>query len=293
LTRRAITAGASFIDESCVKKIQTDENQVKVYIQSKDNNFELRAKVGVIAVGYGSPLVEMVGLKRPPRFVEAAQADIYGSGFDFTEVYLGNKIAPGSFAWLIPLGNERGLVGLTTEKNSTLYLQFLLDKLKGEKEISRVTNLQYSTIPLGLIPQAFTRRILVIGEAAGQVKTTTNGGIYYGMIGAEIAAKVLKKAFQQNRFDEEILHQYDQLWRAKLGPEIRLGLKLRQIYSHLSDSKIDMLFNLVSMDGLLPLIKKNLNFDWHQGLISSLITTPLIRRLFGIKLQSGDAKEQI
>jgi len=288
LTRRAIAAGASFQNESWVRKIQTDENQVKVYIQSEGGSFELRAKVGVIAVGYGSPLVEMVGLKSPPHFVEAAQADAYGSGFDFTQVYLGNKVAPGSFAWLIPLGNERGLVGLTTEKNSLQYLQFLLDKLKSDKDISRVTNLQHSTIPLGLIPQAFTRRILVIGEAAGQVKTTTNGGIYYGMIGAEIAGQVLSKAFQQNRFDEGFLHQYDQLWKAKLGPEIQLGLKLREIYSHLSDFKIDMLFSLVSMDGLLPLIKKNLNFDWHKGLILSLITNPLVRRLFGIKLPSRD-----
>jgi len=286
LTRRAISAGASFLDESWVRKILIHEDEVKVCIQSKGRSLELKAKVGVIAVGYGSSLLKMVGLKSPPRYVEAVQAEVYTSGLDYTEVYLGNKVAPGSFAWLIPLGNERGLVGLTTEKGSFQHLQFLSHKLQAEKDISRVTNVQHSAIPLGLIPKAFTRRILVVGEAAGQVKTTTNGGIYYGMIGAEMAAKVLDKAFQQNRFDEEILHQYDQLWRAKLGPEIRLGLKLREIYSYLSDSKIDMLFNIVSMDGLLPIIKKNLNFDWHKGLISSLITNSLIQRIFGIKLQN-------
>jgi len=285
LTRRAISAGASFLDESWVRKILTDENEVKVCIQAKGRSFELRAKVGVIAVGYGSSLLKMVGLKSPPRYIEAVQAEVYGSGFDHTEVYLGNKVAPGSFAWLIPLGDERGLVGLTTEKDSFQHLQFLSHKLQAEKDISRVTNLQHSTIPLGIIPKAITRRILVVGEAAGQVKTTTNGGIYYGMIGAEIASQVLNKAFQQNRFDEEIFHEYDQLWRAKLAPEIQLGLKLREIYSLLSDSRIDMLFNIVSMDGLLPIIKKNLNFDWHKGLISSLISNPLIRRLLSVKLQ--------
>ncbi|MFB0563430.1 MAG: hypothetical protein ACETWM_19705, partial [Candidatus Lokiarchaeia archaeon] len=61
-----------------------------------------------------------------------------------------------------------------------------------------------------------------------------------------------------------------------------------KIYSHLSDSKIDMLFNIISMDGLLPIIKKNLSFDWHKGLISSLISNPLIRRLIGIKSQNED-----
>lgn len=286
LIDRAINAGASFRNNSWVNKIFIDENILLAEILSKGQLLEFEAKVGIIATGYGSHLIEQIGLQNTPAFIEAAQADVYGLGFDMTEVYLGNEIAPGSFAWFVPLGQERALVGLTAKRNCIKYLEKLLNKLKCEKALTKINNLQCSRLPLGHIPKGYNKRIFVIGEAAGQVKTTTNGGIYYGMIGADIAAQVLNKAFQQNCFDGEILGQYDQLWKAKLSPEIQAGIRLREIYSRLSDSKLDLLFNLIKYNGFIPLIRNKLNFDWHQGLISSLITNPLIRQLLSIKLQN-------
>jgi len=291
LIDRAINAGAFFINNSWVNKILIDEDRVRVEISSKSQSIELAAKVGILATGLGSHLIEMVGLKRPPAFIEAAQAEVNGSGFELTEVYLGNELAPGSFAWLVPLADKRALIGLTTKKGCIKYLKKLLNKKNKEKDINEIKNLHCSRLPLGLIPKGYTERLLVIGEAAGQAKTTTNGGIYYGMIGAEIAANVFNKAFQHNRFDEGILSQYDQLWKAKLAPEIKTGLRLRKIYSHLSDSKINLLFNFINNDGFIPLIRKKLNFDWHQGMILSILKNPLIQRLLGFK--ATNEKEKI
>ncbi len=284
LIERAINAGASFMNNSWVNEILIDENGVKAEISSKDQLLVLEAKIAIIATGFGSHLIERIGLKNPLGFIEAAQADVYGSDFDITEVYLGNKIAPGSFAWFVPLSRERALIGLTTKKDCVKYLKKLLNKVKNEKNITKINNLLCSRLPLGLIPKGYTERVLVVGEAAGQVKSTTTGGIYYGMIGAELAAKVLNKAFQQNRFAEEFLKQYDQIWKAKLDSEIRTGLRLRELYSHLSDHKINLFFSIVSMNGIMPLIKKNLNFDWHKELILSLINNSLVKKLLGVRL---------
>ncbi|MBC7076925.1 MAG: hypothetical protein H5T92_01225 [Synergistales bacterium] len=38
-------------------------------------------------------------------------------------------------------------------------------------------------LPLWGPPRAVADRILVVREAAGQVKTTTGGGVYYGLLG--------------------------------------------------------------------------------------------------------------
>jgi len=290
LIDRAINAGASFVNNTWVNKLSIDRNRVSAEISSKDQLSKLEAKVAIIAAGFGSHLIEEVGFKNPSGFIEAAQADVYGFNFDIPEVYLGNEVAPGSFAWFVPLGKERALVGLTTKKECKKYLKKLLNRIKTEKDITEIRNLQCSHLPLGLIPKGYAERILIIGEAAGQVKTTTNGGIYYGMIGAQIAANVLNNSFQKNRFGEEILSKYDQLWKSKLATEIQTGLRLRELYSHLTDSQVNLLFNIVSINGIMPLIKKNLNFDWHQGLILSLITNPLIDQLFSSKMQSENAK---
>jgi geranylgeranyl reductase family protein len=284
LIERAINAGASFMNNSWVNEILIDENGVKAEISSKDQLLVLEAKVAIIATGFGSHLIERIGLKNPLGFIEGAQTDVYGSDFDMTEVYLGNKIAPGSFGWFVPLSRERALIGLSTKKDCVKYLKKLLNKIKSEKNITKINNLLCSRLPLGFIPKGYTERVLVVGEAAGQIKSTTNGGIYYGMIGAEMAAKVLNKAFQQNRFTEEFLKEYDQIWKAKLDSEIRIGLRLRELYSRLSDHKINLFFSIVSMNGIMPLIKKNFNFDWHKELILSLINNSLVKKLLGVRL---------
>jgi digeranylgeranylglycerophospholipid reductase len=290
LRNKAINAGASFINDSWVTKVSIKKDRVKAEVSSKDPLFALEAKVAVIATGFNSRLIEKIGLKNPPEFIEAAQADVYGLGFNMTEVYLGNDISPGSFAWFVPLEAERALVGLTTKKGCINYLKKLLNRIENSKDIAKIKNLQCSRLPLSLIPKGYAERILVIGEAAGQVKTTTNGGIFYGMIGANLAVQVLNEAFQKNNFNEAILSQYDQLWKTKLAPEINTGLRLRKLYSNLTDSKINLLFNIVSLDGIMPFIRKNLNFDWHHGLISSLISNHLIDRFISSKMQSENVK---
>ena len=52
-----------------------------------------------------------------------------------------------------------------------------------------------------------------MGEAAGLVKTTTGGGIYYGLISAEIASNIIKDAFKKNDFSAKFLSKYEKQWK--------------------------------------------------------------------------------
>lgn len=62
--------------------------------------------------------------------------------------------------------------------------------------ISQEGKIRQKAIPLGTLPRTYGDRILVIGDAAGQVKPTTGGGIYFGHLGAKIAIDVLKEALE-------------------------------------------------------------------------------------------------
>lgn len=112
------------------------------------------------------------------------------------------------------------------------------------------------------------------------------------MIGAELAANVLNSVFNHSHFNEEILNQYDKLWKVKLALEIRTGLKLRKIYSYMIDSHINLLFGTISRKGITPLRRENLNFGWHKGLIFFLIENSIINRLLSSKFQSVTEKHQ-
>jgi flavin-dependent dehydrogenase len=114
-------------------------------------------------------------------------------------------------------------------------------------------------------------RILVIGDAAGQVKPTTGGGIYLGNLGAQIACDVLKEALDKDNLSENYLARYHKRWKAKMGREISFGRWIRWVYSKLSDQQIETLFNtFASGDMATALLNSpDFSFDWHSKLFLS------------------------
>jgi len=110
----------------------------------------------------------------------------------------------------------------------------------------------------------------VVGEAAGQVKSTTCGGIYYGLISSRLAAETIEEAFCKNRFDDAILERYEQQWRRELGGELEIGYRFRQIFSKIRDRQIDRLFEILNSDGIGHIIRRKAQFDWHKDLILAL-----------------------
>ena len=51
-------------------------------------------------------------------------------------------------------------------------------------------------LPLGPVTRTYADRVVAVGDAAGLVKPTTGGGIYYGLLSGSIAAEVLGDALQ-------------------------------------------------------------------------------------------------
>ena len=80
-------------------------------------------------------------------------------------------------------------------------------------------------VPAGPAPRTIGRRSLLVGEAAGQTKPFTGGGILYGMRSADHAARTVDPT------DPATLSEYESAWREELGTEIRLGHAVRAGYS--------------------------------------------------------------
>ncbi len=59
-------------------------------------------------------------------FVMGAQVEVETAGLGGVEFYLGQEIAPGFFAWLVPTSPQRALVGLLSRRSSGLYLRKLM-----------------------------------------------------------------------------------------------------------------------------------------------------------------------
>ena len=102
------------------------------------------------------------------------------------------------------------------------------------------------------MPRTFAARLLVVGDAAGLVKSTTGGGIYYSLVSATLAAETLISGLTRDQLDEGALSVYQQRWRQRLGPELQAQLALRMLAQRLTDREIDSLFDLARTNGVMP-----------------------------------------
>ncbi len=126
--------------------------------------------------------------------------------------------------------------------------------------------------------------MLVVGDAAGQVKPTSGGGIYYGLLCADIAADTLHQALQTDDLSAKNLTKYERRWKRRLGRELKIGYRTRKLFERLSDRQIDRIFDIVKANGIdkTLLETKNLSFDWHSRTILMLLGRTVIAKAIGL-----------
>jgi digeranylgeranylglycerophospholipid reductase len=113
--------------------------------------------------------------------------------------------------------------------------------------------------------QTFGERLLVVGDAAGQVKPITGGGIYFGLLCADIAADCLRTALNLNDLSPDRLSGYQQQWHNLLGQELKIAHGARKIFERMNDAFIERLCNMSKGRRVLQALAQNqsIGFDWH------------------------------
>ncbi|MBL7210004.1 MAG: NAD(P)/FAD-dependent oxidoreductase [Dehalococcoidia bacterium] len=274
LASRAQEAGVQYLFSTQATNIQMGADHLRVEADGCEQNRSFEAKTAAIATGFGSPLPEKLGLGKITDFIIGAQTEIGMSVPGEVEVYIDHTLAPGGFAWLVPARNGGGLAGLMTRQRPEEHLDKLVSNLKAQGKItSTEATPTYGVIPLRPLPRTYADRVLVVGEAAGQVKPTTGGGIYYGLLCADIAAGCLHQAFLANDFSESRLASYHKEWRARLSRELRIGHWARHLYERLGNWQIEHLHSFARNNGISQLVAEteDFSFDWHSGLILRLL----------------------
>ena len=230
----------------------------------------MHAQLAVLACGVHYHLTKALGLGIPSEFLQGAQAEVPQTLTEWTEVHLNKTFSREAFSWLVPLQSGHTRVGVMCARNARGALQRFLDTVAPQWH--EWGDLQIATKPIAQMPlrQSYAERVLVIGEAAGQVKATTGGGIYYGLLAARIAAETISLAFAKGCFGTRILQGYEQAWRSLLADELALGLSFRKLYSWIGDRQMDGILHYIARNELKDLIRHKANFDWHRELIVEL-----------------------
>jgi digeranylgeranylglycerophospholipid reductase len=274
ITSKAQSQGAQYFFSSPVIDIIPGKDRIQAETLCSGAREIFSARAVILANGFRPKLPLKLGLGKIKNFLVGAQAEIEVKNVDEFEVYFGQEIAPGGFAWFVPTSTNKAYLGLLATSQAKLHLQKFLNKLTCQGRIvNRDVEIEQKAIPIGTLAHSYGDRVLVIGDAAGQVKPTTGGGIYFGHLGARIAAEVLDEALSSDNLTAGRLSRYHKQWKTKMGKELSRGYWARWAYAKLNDRQIEGIFNVLNSGGMAEALlnSNNFSFDWHSRLILSAL----------------------
>jgi len=261
---QAAAAGAQFTYGVRVRDVVVDRAGVSLTGLREGAAWSARARAVVFATGAKSALPVRAGLALTRAAVCGAQVEVPVGSPPEMRVWLGHSLAPGGFGWVVPGRPGWSRVGVLTRVQPRQALRRVVQRAFGpeaEAMVNGATRLH--PVPAAPRHPTFSDRALSVGDAAGQVKMTTGGGVYYGLLAARMASEVLADALAQGRLGAPHLQRYEDLWQQLLGPEQEAGQLLRKLASSLPDDTLDDLFRSAESLGLSRHLVDLLDYDWH------------------------------
>jgi len=281
LAERARRAGVDLRHDCRATGVRVEKDGVVVRAASQP---DVRGRVCILACGGRYALHRQLGLTVPSLFLHTAQRELPVERPDEVEVHFGSHVAPRGFGWVVPIrrGNRYyARIGVMSEDRSPTYFERMVARVRARWGVQAVEGTpRQKLLPLNRIAQTYGERLLVIGDAAGLVKPTTGGGIYYSLVSASIAADVLIEALSEDDLSAGRLAEYERSWRARLEEELDTQLTFRTLAQRMPDEDIEGLFELARTDGVMPIVRRTATFNRHRQLIVALLKHPPARQIF-------------
>ena len=198
----------------------------------------------------------------------SAQYEIYADWIKDgqVEVYFDNVKYPGFFAWIIPSGNGVGKVGIAgREINVSIAMEQFL---KNKGNYSTIRKIFAPIWIKGPIKNFVSENIVIAGDAAGQSKPTTAGGIYSCGLGGLFAGNAIAEYLESNERSQ--LKKYQKNWRDRFGKEFEKQSLARKILERVDNKTIDVVFDSITPEITNEISNKD-DFDFHATSIVKLL----------------------
>jgi len=284
LAERAVTAGAAILRGRRVTAVEPGTASVSITLADGDT---LTARAVVLACGANYTFQRRLGLGMPSTFLQSAQLELPVERLGDVEIHFGSEIAPKGFAWAVPVQRAHGTfarIGVMADQDAVGHFSKMLARVRERWGVAvpDAISPRRRMLPLGSVRRTYADRVLAVGDAAGLVKPTTGGGIYYSVVSGELAANVLNAQLAADDLSAQALRPYERQWRDRFHSEFNAQKVLRFVAHRMRDTDIDALFSLAKTDGILPLVRKTARFNQHREFIMALLRHPPARRaLFG------------
>ena len=215
--------------------------------------------------------------------LQGAQYLVYGSWFEKStvEVYVDPNDAPGFFKWVIPISSDIAKIGVAGNGINTFGVMDAFVKDKGATAFRKAAA---PVIASGTIKSFVDGRIVRAGDAAGQAKPTSGGGIFTGGYGGMLAGRAASEAVKTK--DVSKLKEYESAWKERFADEFRLELYARNVFAKLSANQLDQLMEMIASSDVPKKISEEGDFDRHSTAIVRAFGMTNIVSVMGLVLSN-------
>lgn len=226
-------------------------------VTSRGNRYSGKILVG--ADGPNSVVAKLAGLRQPQNLLFALQCLAKGSfERDVAELRFEPEFSKDAFAWVVPLSSSRARVGLLTRDDPWPKIKLLLRRLNMEVDGSRFVG---DSIRFGIMKRTSADGVILVGDAACQVKPFSLGGLVYSRICSRIAADACTIAIERDLFSGDFLSKtYDSVWKKTIGGALKKGLMMRMLFGFTRRASLS--FALMNAFGLNLLAGRVLDPDF-------------------------------
>ena len=259
MARDAINSGAEIILKERVRRVRYPE-----IITTRGDH---RSRIIVGADGINSVVRKSMGIQAP-MIIGAAQviARYDYESEDTVEIFLGSHVAPGFFAWAIPLFDGMAKVGLASYGHSWPLLKNLLRRID-----AKPLSVHGGGIPIGTTSRTYGDGTIIVGDAAGQVKATSGGGVYPGLRAVECAHSVLRESLEKGDHSGDFLKRYEACWRGTIGRELANALYIHSFYRKIKDNEFDRIVEELNREDMKRIINEYGDIDYPSRVVWKLL----------------------
>jgi len=285
LANLATNRGAELHLGSRVESLKRDEDGFLLNI-SGSNKRAISCRMLIDASGCSSSISRYAGLShsKMDMLVNSAQFNVENLSnvdSDFVEVYFGQRYAPGFFGWIIPRRDGTAKVGIAARAPANVrecFKRFVTKHPIASPKLRHTRTLAptvYHPIPIGgASNRTFADSILVVGDAASQVKPTTGGGIVFGLACGRIAGETAAKAIESRKTSDNEIASYETRWRKLLGFDLKAMTWLRRLLYNLPDPELDSIFRVSQELKADQVLNRTSDIDFQGRTLFSLARDP-------------------
>jgi len=278
IIKQAEKKGVNVFLKNKILSAQKNENHVELVSSQKK---DISCKLLIGADGPFSKIRDIFTLQKPVEILRGIGAEVKNANLDsdFVEIFIGNDIAPGFFAWIIPTNSKGSTarIGLCINQNSLYPPNYYFSRFLKNKNVTplvediEITKKIGGHVPLGPLKKTYTNNVMLVGDAAAQIKPTSGGGLYTGLLSAKHCSEVAVDALEKNDFSSIFLKKYHKLWTTDIGSELNMGMKFRKVFKNLSDQQMDKYILKFQSPKIVQTISKHGDIDHPSRLMKPLL----------------------